>query len=214
MKERKRRHDDAHRPLGGRGKRAIRRRSPSPCAAELIPWNPGKEISMTTPDSVTEAMKLAELRAAGLMVAVHNDYRLNGELHTFWLFTTPDGRALKGEGKTDMEALEQVSAALAPSPISPTPQAVEALMEALSPFSRWDGLHGNGLDDATPMEIIVTMGDLRRANLALSTPSPTDRIPAVAAPLEDAVAHLGIEPYNVTKSEPPDAILNRLEEKP
>lgn len=46
------------------------------------------------------------------MVAVHNDYRLNGELMTFWLFTTPDGRAVKGEGRTDAEALDQVRAAL------------------------------------------------------------------------------------------------------
>lgn len=60
-----------------------------------------------------------DLRAMGLTVAVHNDYRLNGERHTFWLFTTADGRALKGEGKTDAEALDQVRSALAsPSPVS------------------------------------------------------------------------------------------------
>ncbi len=48
-----------------------------------------------------------DIRAAGWFVAVHNDYRLNGELWTFWLFTK-DGRAVKGEGRTDAEALDQV----------------------------------------------------------------------------------------------------------
>lgn len=50
---------------------------------------------------------LNELRANGWDVAVHNDYRLGGENHTFWLFTK-NGRAVKGEGRTDAEALAQV----------------------------------------------------------------------------------------------------------
>ncbi len=41
------------------------------------------------------------------MVAVHNDYRLSGVLHTFWLFTKGD-LAAKGEGTTDAEALDRV----------------------------------------------------------------------------------------------------------
>lgn len=53
-----------------------------------------------------------DLRAAGWSVAVHNDYRLNGEPHTFWLFTHPDGRWIKGEGRTDAEALAACRAAL------------------------------------------------------------------------------------------------------
>lgn len=52
-----------------------------------------------------------DIRALGWMVAVHNDYRTNGERHTFWLFTK-DARALKGEGRTDADALNQVRAAL------------------------------------------------------------------------------------------------------
>ncbi len=59
--------------------------------------------SQSTPD---------DIRAAGWMVAVHNDYRLNGELHTFWLFTKDD-RAVKGEGKSDAEALNEIRKALA-----------------------------------------------------------------------------------------------------
>ena len=48
---------------------------------------------------------LAALRAEGWMVAVHNDYRQRGKLHTFWLFTHPSGRYIKGEGLTDDEAV-------------------------------------------------------------------------------------------------------------
>lgn len=48
-----------------------------------------------------------DIRAAGWAVAVHNDYRLHGESYTFWLFTKGE-RAVKGEGKSDSEALDQV----------------------------------------------------------------------------------------------------------
>lgn len=52
-----------------------------------------------------------DIRAQGWAVAVHNDYRLDGVPHTFWLFTR-DGVAVKGEGRTDAEALAQVRAAI------------------------------------------------------------------------------------------------------
>lgn len=48
-----------------------------------------------------------DIRRAGWTVAVHNDYWQSGCLHTFWLFTK-DGRAVKGEGRTDKEALAMV----------------------------------------------------------------------------------------------------------
>lgn len=51
---------------------------------------------------------LHRLRVTGWSVAVHNDYRLNGKAHTFWLFTHDGGRFLKGEGETDTEALTSV----------------------------------------------------------------------------------------------------------
>lgn len=47
------------------------------------------------------------LRSRGWMVAVHNDYRQDGRDHTFWLFTHPSGRWVKGEGDTDELALAQ-----------------------------------------------------------------------------------------------------------
>lgn len=56
---------------------------------------------------------LEDIRGRGWSVAVHNDYRLHGQRHTFWLFTC-DKRALcaKGEGRTDEEALTQALAAI------------------------------------------------------------------------------------------------------
>ena len=47
---------------------------------------------------------LRSIREAGWVVAVHNDYMQDGNLHTFWLFTK-DGRAVKGEAETDEGAL-------------------------------------------------------------------------------------------------------------
>jgi hypothetical protein len=52
-----------------------------------------------------------DIRAAGWAVAIHNDYRLNGMMHTFWLFTKGD-RNVKGEGLTDTAALNEIRAAL------------------------------------------------------------------------------------------------------
>jgi hypothetical protein len=48
---------------------------------------------------------LRDLRTQGWSVAVHNDYRLDGLAMTFWLFTHPDGRWVKGEGLLDADAL-------------------------------------------------------------------------------------------------------------
>ena len=56
---------------------------------------------------------LNELRRKGWDVAVHNDYRVNGERHTFWLLTNAEtGRFVKGEGTEDrfaiMECYKQI----------------------------------------------------------------------------------------------------------
>jgi hypothetical protein len=53
---------------------------------------------------------LGRLRDAGWVVAVHNDYRQGGTLHTFWLFTKGD-RCAKGEGRSDAEALSAAAVA-------------------------------------------------------------------------------------------------------
>lgn len=50
---------------------------------------------------------LASIRNLGWMVAAHNDYRQDGKLMTFWLFTR-DGVCVKGEAETDYDALLQV----------------------------------------------------------------------------------------------------------
>lgn len=51
---------------------------------------------------------LRRLREVGWMVAVHNDYRQNGSLMTFWLFTHPNGTYLKAEGPNDEDAVGQI----------------------------------------------------------------------------------------------------------
>lgn len=66
---------------------------------------------------------LNDLRDAGWSVAAHNDYRLNGESFTFWLLTHPNGRWLKGEGRTDGEALDAVRIAALPREGQPTPDS-------------------------------------------------------------------------------------------
>lgn len=66
----------------------------------------------------TEQRNDAVMREAGWRVAVHNDYRLNGEDHTFWLFTHPNGRWVKGEGRTDDDALAECVAAISQPPAS------------------------------------------------------------------------------------------------
>ncbi len=52
-----------------------------------------------------------DIRALGWTVAVHNDYRIGGKAHTFWLFVR-GGHAIKGEGPTDADALNEIRAAL------------------------------------------------------------------------------------------------------
>lgn len=53
-----------------------------------------------------------DIRAAGWSVAVHNDYRIDGEPHAFWLFTRygrlATAPSVKGEGRTDAGALNEV----------------------------------------------------------------------------------------------------------
>ncbi len=60
--------------------------------------------AQTSQTSIAGYPALNRLRAAGWAVAVHNDYRLGGKPHTFWLFTRGDA-AIKGEGPTDEFAL-------------------------------------------------------------------------------------------------------------
>lgn len=87
----------------------------SGCCGACSACNPIPAVQSAV--AVSDAMTLlAELRALGLSVAIHNDYRLNGEDHTFWLLVRADGMSYKGEGKTDHEALTRVAMAVAHQP--------------------------------------------------------------------------------------------------
>jgi hypothetical protein len=59
------------------------------------------------PDLQENPSSPADLRFLGWMVAVHNDYMLDGKRYTFWLFTKGD-RCVKGEGESDASALNQI----------------------------------------------------------------------------------------------------------
>jgi hypothetical protein len=60
-----------------------------------------------------------DFRERDWVVAVHNDYRKDGTPHTFWLLTNKMKGilseeitvAIKGEGRTDAEAFEQLALA-------------------------------------------------------------------------------------------------------
>lgn len=68
----------------------------------------------TTGNSLTSFVNTSlpdDIRAKGWMVAVHNDYKLNGVSNTFWLFTKDHNGttiAVKGEGVSDSIALNKV----------------------------------------------------------------------------------------------------------
>lgn len=49
-----------------------------------------------------------DIRAKGWCVSAHNDYRLNGEAHTYWSFTKAPHYEVHGEGKSDADALNIV----------------------------------------------------------------------------------------------------------
>jgi hypothetical protein len=74
----------------------------------------GRKSASPKPMSTDPQALVAQLRADGWTVAVHNDYRHAGQSFTFWLWTHPNGRWIKGEGSTDAEALSQCVAALSP----------------------------------------------------------------------------------------------------
>lgn len=60
-------------------------------------------------EEMATMVTLRRLRNMGWRVAVHNDYNQGGEFHTFWLFTHTSGRFVKGEGKSDHEAVSRAA---------------------------------------------------------------------------------------------------------
>ena len=74
------------------------------------PASPKRRVTRKAHDRITDALRAHnadDIRNTGWSVAVHNDYTLNGERFTFWLFTKGD-RCVKGEGETDAAALDSV----------------------------------------------------------------------------------------------------------
>lgn len=76
-------------------------------------------IFLNAHNSLVARSTADDIREAGWAVAVHNDYRQGGVPMTFWLFTKGNV-CVKGEGKTDAEALDQIRAQLETRPRDPT----------------------------------------------------------------------------------------------
>ncbi len=71
------------------------------CKAHPLMWQI-EQLKKASPD---------DIRDQGWAVAVHNDYNTGGERHTFWGFTK-GSQWVRGEGKSDGEALEEVRKAI------------------------------------------------------------------------------------------------------
>lgn len=98
-------------------------------------WRDMLAAAPTAPQAAAQAEPQGgpdDIRAQGWTVAVHNDYRLDGKAHTFWLFTK-NGRAVKGEGITDKEALDRVRAQL----VLTEQSTVQAVPDERKAFEEW-----------------------------------------------------------------------------
>lgn len=79
-------------------------------------WN--RRVAVPDAGGALAFETLNKIRSMGWSVAVHNDYRLGGEQFTFWLFTENNGhRWIKGEARTDLEALQFVLSEIVASPV-------------------------------------------------------------------------------------------------
>lgn len=76
-------------------------------------------VNPTEKAAAQAGMILNQLRQAGWTIAVHNDYRLQGEAYTFYCLTHPSGWHVVGEGKTDADALRICRARIDNLPAEP-----------------------------------------------------------------------------------------------
>jgi hypothetical protein len=115
-------------------------------------------------------MALSEMRAKGWTVAVHNDYRLDGQPMTFWLFThEASERFVKGEGPTDWAAVKQALAA-ARRLLDAPPGVGERMREALNEIAKMPLQY---FPDAS-----YQMQRIARAALAAPAPAEPERAKA------------------------------------
>jgi len=90
------------------------------------------------------ASESARMRENGWVVAVHNDYKLHGEAYTFWGFTR-GAIFVKGEGKTDSEAIDEASAAASCFPADLDVKALLRRMRAIQEACAHADLHLRGI---------------------------------------------------------------------
>jgi hypothetical protein len=71
------------------------------------PHHHSRDTCVSLLRAMVEASSPNDMRADGWSVAVHNDYRLNGRPHTFWLLTR-GFECVKGEAENDAAALDDI----------------------------------------------------------------------------------------------------------
>jgi hypothetical protein len=93
------------------------------------------------------------------MVAVHNDYRLRGETFTFYLFTHKSGLWAKGEGRSDLEAIEdaQVQMALHPPIVREYRAALGRVIDNLAVTRRWPCPDCGRESDTAPLRLVKSV---------------------------------------------------------
>jgi hypothetical protein len=133
---------------------------------------------------------LARMREAGWVVAVHNDYKLHGEPHTFWGFTR-GVLFVKGEGPTDSEALDEAYAAASNFPADLDVKALLRQMRALHEIVERLAPHQTSIDsrDFDAIRAIVLNG------VVPPEPSPQHHVRVLL--ISDAYARLMVNGYGV-----------------
>jgi hypothetical protein len=117
---------------------------------------------------------LRRMRSEGWTVAVHNDYRQNGQPMTFWLFTNEaNGTFVKGEGPTDLAAVADALAALAQPPRQSEDGGIAELLKLIdTPLE----FHGEQPTDEQLKWYRLGLNAMRcrvRAHFGMGTPAPT-----------------------------------------
>jgi hypothetical protein len=120
-------------------------------------------------------MALSEMRAKGWTVAVHNDYRLNGQPMTFWLFThEASERFVKGEGPTDWAAVKQALSA-ARRLLDAPPGVGERMREAMAAaLTELENYLGDCADYEAPEGMDHLRATIEQVREALAAPAPAE----------------------------------------
>ena len=127
---------------------------------------------MATDETATVDGLLKHLRRKGWTVAVHNDYRLDGVMKTFWLWEK-DGRCVKGEALTDYAALVVCESKICEMEAAPMP-SFDAEAGVKERTLKWGVFEMFGLMEA--VAVVMEGVDWERVNRLMAEGAPMDRV--------------------------------------